>query len=469
VTRPVRLKKIHAYCVGPTVRMSWSSTGETPPVVRILRSAAGYPLSPGDAMRPESRASRVYQGRAADFTDHDLAPGVECFYSLFARGEDGEWQEPVKVHSCGAARGNRVEVVGDRGLGRGGRAAVSAAGVIFEATFLPAVLLTMILYATDPGGTAQRVAVALSVTSVVAWRLCEGHEASTRTMLRWLAVPAFIGVVTCGLLAMMPAELFTGRTDVGYVGVLGLVWCGGVVPASMAGWWTYASAGIAPAAAPGARLRVAVTAALPLVMALIVPDLVIVAGAVIAVVALVARFRPRRLRVGREEPPPGPPAAAAPASAPRLGAAAVAAYRCPRHGLAFDLPGTRRFARQYAVATADDECLCPGRAPWHVRLGVSRRDLLLWTLVCLWALNFADFMLTWRTVVVGGALETNLLMDRLFDYGLLPAFLFKMGIVTAGALVIWRYRRHRVMLHVAALVTVAYLAVVVYQVVALVA
>jgi hypothetical protein len=102
-----------------------------------------------------------------------------------------------------------------------------------------------------------------------------------------------------------------------------------------------------------------------------------------------------------------------------------------------------------------------------VRAGVSRRDALFWLLLGLWILNFADLLLTWRSVVIGGARELNVFMARVLSWGIGPAFLVKIGIVTVGAVVIWRLRRHPRTLQATMMVAAAYAAVVVYQVLGL--
>ncbi len=86
-----------------------------------------------------------------------------------------------------------------------------------------------------------------------------------------------------------------------------------------------------------------------------------------------------------------------------------------------------------------------------------------WLLVAVWALNLADFALTAHVLDRGVAREGNALMAYFLDAGLLPAFLFKMGIVTAGIAALWLLRRWRTTLIAAAALTMVYAFVVAYQ------
>lgn len=154
---------------------------------------------------------------------------------------------------------------------------------------------------------------------------------------------------------------------------------------------------------------------------------------------------------------------AAPAMLTSAGGRLVYSYRCPRHGEQHVVPYTRTFARQYAVASADGDCLCPGRAPWHVRLGVSSSRVAFWLLLALWVFNFVDFLLTQKAIAAGRASEANRVMSYFLNEGLLPALIFKIGVVTAGVLIIWRLRRHNVAIFAAGALAVVYAAVVMYQ------
>jgi hypothetical protein len=154
---------------------------------------------------------------------------------------------------------------------------------------------------------------------------------------------------------------------------------------------------------------------------------------------------------------------AAPATLTTADGQLVYSFSCPRHGEQHVVPYTRAFARQYAVAAADGDCLCPGRAPWHVRFGVSSARVVFWLLLALWVFNFADFLLTQKAIAAGRASEANGVMSYFLNEGLLPALIFKVGVVTAGVLIIWRVRRHNVAILAAGALATVYAAVVMYQ------
>jgi len=97
------------------------------------------------------------------------------------------------------------------------------------------------------------------------------------------------------------------------------------------------------------------------------------------------------------------------------------------------------------------------------RLGDFGQLVLLCVLVELWLLNVADLLLTRYSLWLGFAKESNGVMDYFFRSGTVPAVVFKVGIVTAGALLLWRLRRYRTALFAAALLTFVFAAVVVYQ------
>jgi hypothetical protein len=142
---------------------------------------------------------------------------------------------------------------------------------------------------------------------------------------------------------------------------------------------------------------------------------------------------------------------------------ALCEYTCPRCGTHHELEYGRRAARAYAVAAREDECACPGRQAWHVRQGVARANLVFWLLLALWVFNIADLVLTRRALSLGVAREANHVMAYFLAAGLLPAVIFKVGIVTLGVLLLWRLRRHAATLMVTAGLASAYALVVVYQ------
>lgn len=141
----------------------------------------------------------------------------------------------------------------------------------------------------------------------------------------------------------------------------------------------------------------------------------------------------------------------------------VCAYRCPVHGLHFEVVYRRGFARSYEVALDGAECLCPGHERWYVRRGVSRASLTFWSLVALWVLNVCDLLLTSHALQTGVAIEANRFMAKLLSAGVMPALLVKMGIVSAGVLGLWRLRRHRAALLASAGLAALYALVVLYQ------
>ena len=94
----------------------------------------------------------------------------------------------------------------------------------------------------------------------------------------------------------------------------------------------------------------------------------------------------------------------------------------------------------------------------------SRDRLLLLVLAELWVLNVADLALTRYSLWLGFATESNGIMDYFLRAGTLPALLFKVGIVTLGALLLWRLRAYTIATVAAVLVAGVFAAVVVYQV-----
>ena len=94
----------------------------------------------------------------------------------------------------------------------------------------------------------------------------------------------------------------------------------------------------------------------------------------------------------------------------------------------------------------------------------ARDQLLLLLLIQLWVLNVADLALTRYGMWLGFATESNGVMDYFLRAGTVPALLFKVGIVSLGALLLWRLRRYTVATVAAALVAFVFAAVVAYQV-----
>lgn len=138
-------------------------------------------------------------------------------------------------------------------------------------------------------------------------------------------------------------------------------------------------------------------------------------------------------------------------------------YACPYCGTRHNVPFERGFARSYAAALPDGDCLCPGKANWLVSRGIKPRPVLVVALAVLWLLNLWDLMLTRHALQSGLASEANSLMNALIGVGWLPATIFKIGVVTLGVVVLWKYRHHRLALSATVALMVFYCFVVFYQ------
>ena len=78
-------------------------------------------------------------------------------------------------------------------------------------------------------------------------------------------------------------------------------------------------------------------------------------------------------------------------------------------------------------------------------------------------LNAADLLLTHYSLWLGFATESNGVMRYFLHEGTLAAAVFKIGIVSVGALLLWRVRRRPAALVAAVLLTAVFAAVVAYQ------
>ena len=94
----------------------------------------------------------------------------------------------------------------------------------------------------------------------------------------------------------------------------------------------------------------------------------------------------------------------------------------------------------------------------------ARDRLLLLLLAELLVLNVADLALTRYAMWLGFATESNGIMDYFLRAGTLQALLFKVGIVSLGALLLWRLRVYTIATVAAALMAGVFAAVVAYQV-----
>jgi Domain of unknown function (DUF5658) len=97
------------------------------------------------------------------------------------------------------------------------------------------------------------------------------------------------------------------------------------------------------------------------------------------------------------------------------------------------------------------------------RLGPFGQRVLFWTIVELWVLNVVDLLLTRYSLWLGFASESNSVMRYLFHEGTWLAAVFKIGIVSVGALLLWRLRGYRSALLAAVVLAGFFAAVVVYQ------
>ena len=141
----------------------------------------------------------------------------------------------------------------------------------------------------------------------------------------------------------------------------------------------------------------------------------------------------------------------------------VCSYRCPQHGQEHEVSYTPQFARRLVVAAEDRVCCCPGGESWSVRHGMGRTRLLAWLLATLWIANLCDLLLTLRAIGMHRAIEANRLMDYVLRAGSLPAAIVKLGIVSVGVALLWRFRRRPPVLRATAIVTLAFVALVVYE------
>jgi hypothetical protein len=141
----------------------------------------------------------------------------------------------------------------------------------------------------------------------------------------------------------------------------------------------------------------------------------------------------------------------------------VCSYDCPQHGQAHVVPYTPGLARRLMVAADDKACCCPGGEPWSVRHGLARTRLLGWLLATLWVTNLCDLLLTLQALAVHRAIEVNRLMSYVLRAGALPASIVKLGIVSVGVVLLWWLRRRASVLPATAALTLAFVALVVYE------
>jgi len=149
----------------------------------------------------------------------------------------------------------------------------------------------------------------------------------------------------------------------------------------------------------------------------------------------------------------------------RRDGALIVRYTCPRDGQIHESPWMPEFADRYAQALAGEGCLCPTREGWLVRHGVIGRSVTVWALALLWVLNLCDILLTRQALHSGVAREANRLMSSLITLGWAPALAFKIGVVSLGVVLLWRYRGSRLAQSASVALAGFYALVVLYQVV----
>lgn len=115
---------------------------------------------------------------------------------------------------------------------------------------------------------------------------------------------------------------------------------------------------------------------------------------------------------------------------------------------------------------AFDDREVPARPAHGVAAGAwddARRDAVMrWALILLWLFNLEDYVLT-QAALRSGAIESNLLFAYVLEQGPGPALAFKLGVVTAGCLLLWRFRRHPATLVASLGLALAYVLVTVFH------
>ena len=92
-----------------------------------------------------------------------------------------------------------------------------------------------------------------------------------------------------------------------------------------------------------------------------------------------------------------------------------------------------------------------------------RDRVLFWLLLGLWVFNVLDLLITRRALTLGRAQEANGVMKVLLHAGSLPAFGFKIGVVTLGVVLLWRLRSHHAILLAASLLAAVFAVLVSYE------
>ena len=95
-------------------------------------------------------------------------------------------------------------------------------------------------------------------------------------------------------------------------------------------------------------------------------------------------------------------------------------------------------------------------------------ERLLWLLLSLWVPNVADFLLTWEGTRLGVFPVPNGVMAYFLGAGTAPAFAFKMLVMSAAVLAMWRLRAHPWVPRLALILVAAFAVHVGYEALALV-
>ena len=92
------LRELRVSCNGATVHLAWRWAGDSPPQVRVLRSAEWFCDSPDSHLTGEWSQELVYEGEGRQLLDAQACSERDLFYSIFARrGRRGAWRAPVRI------------------------------------------------------------------------------------------------------------------------------------------------------------------------------------------------------------------------------------------------------------------------------------------------------------------------------------------------------------------------------------
>ena len=92
------LRELRVSCKDATVHLAWRWAGDSPPHVRVLRSAEWFCDSPDAHLAGEWSQELAYEGEGRELLDAQAGPQRDLFYSIFARrGTRGAWRRPVRI------------------------------------------------------------------------------------------------------------------------------------------------------------------------------------------------------------------------------------------------------------------------------------------------------------------------------------------------------------------------------------